>query len=86
MDIGKAVARRGHRDRALRAVGGFASSALAEENEQFENERLAALNVGLQGYVYAQPLLDSQRIYSTITSVTKADTQGGRAGQPVLAP
>ncbi len=55
--------------------GGFASSALAEENEQFENERLAALNVGLQGYVYAQPLLDSQRIYS-IRSVTKADTQG----------
>ncbi len=56
--------------------GLFAAAASAEESEQFRAERTAALNVGLQGYVYGQPLLDSQRIYQTITGVTKPDTEG----------
>jgi hypothetical protein len=57
-------------------LGLSASAAFAAESEQFKTERLAALNLGIQAYIYGQPLLDSQRIYSTITSVTKPDTQG----------
>jgi hypothetical protein len=53
-----------------------ASAAFAEESEQFKKERLAALSLGIQAYIYGQPLLDTQRIYQTITSVTKPDTQG----------
>ena len=57
-------------------LGLSASAAFAEETEQFKTERLAALNLGIKAYIYGQPLLDSQRIYSTITSVTKPDAQG----------
>jgi len=53
-----------------------ASAASAEESEQFKTERLAALNLGVEAYIYGQPLLDSQRIYRTITSVTKPGTLG----------
>jgi hypothetical protein len=53
-----------------------ASVAFAEETEQFEKERHAAFVLGLQGYIYGQPLMDTQRIYKTITGVTEPDTQG----------
>jgi len=59
------------------AVSGLAASAaFGGESEQFEKERHAAFLLGLQGYIYGQPLLDTQRIYDTITSVTEPDTQG----------
>src|SRR5690242_3799198 len=38
--------------------------------EEFEKERKEALSLGLEAYEYGQPLLDSQRIYKAITSVT----------------
>ncbi len=61
---------------ACAVLGLSASAAFAEESEQFKTERLAAQNLGVQAYIYGQPLLDSQRIYQTITGVTKPDTQG----------
>ena len=57
-------------------MGVWASAAFAEESELFKTERLAAQALGVKAYIYGQPLLDSQRIYQTITGVTKPDTQG----------
>jgi hypothetical protein len=44
--------------------------------EEFEQERQRALALGLQAYEYGQPLLDSERIYRTATSVTVPDHLG----------
>ena len=61
----------------LCALSGMsAAAAFAEETEQFKAERLAALSLGVQAYLYGQPLMDTQRIYKTITGVSKPDTQG----------
>lgn len=38
--------------------------------EEFEKERQEALSLGLEAYEYGVPLLDSERIYKSITSVT----------------
>jgi len=57
-------------------AGLSASAALAEGNEPFEKERLAAYKLGVEGYIYGEPLLDTQRIYQTITAVTEPDAQG----------
>ncbi len=44
--------------------------------EEFEQERQRALALGLQAYEYGQPLLDTERIYRTATSVTVPDHLG----------
>ena len=56
---------------ALSAV--TAASAFAEEyNKEYEQ----ALSVGTKAYVYGQPLLDMQRVYQDLTSVTVPDHVG----------
>ncbi len=50
-----------------------AAGASAEEyNKEYEH----ALSVGTQAYVYGQPLLDMQRVYQDLTSVTVPDHVG----------
>jgi hypothetical protein len=44
--------------------------------EEFEQERQHALALGLKAYEYGQPLLDTERIYKTATSVTVPDHLG----------
>ena len=53
----------------------MASSAAAEEST-YEHEYNHALALGIRGYMYAQPLLDAERIYKTVTSVTVPGTEG----------
>ncbi len=56
---------------AITAVTTTGASA-EEYNEEYEH----ALSVGTQAYVYGEPLLDMQRIYRTLTSVTVPDHMG----------
>ncbi len=49
-----------------------ASAAAEEYNKEYEH----ALSVGTQAYVYGEPLLDMQRVFQTLTSVTVPDHQG----------
>jgi len=58
---------------ALLAAGAPTASA-----DSFESEREAALALGTEAYEYAEPLLDSVRIYRSITSV-KVPTDFGSA-------
>ena len=51
----------------------IAASAGAEE---YKKEYEHALSVGTQAYVYGEPLLDMQRVYQTMTSVTLPDHIG----------
>ena len=44
--------------------------------EEFERERQQALALGVQAYEYGEPLLDTERIYKTATSVTVPDHIG----------
>jgi len=70
----------------LAAPAGRAASALAclamlvgasaAHAEGFEEERSHALELGLQAYEYGQPLLDTERIFKTVTSVTVPDHLG----------
>ncbi|HTY96755.1 MAG TPA: DUF1254 domain-containing protein, partial [Solirubrobacteraceae bacterium] len=53
--------------------GTFASGAMAETEAQ-EVERGASM--GLKAYIYGQPLLDTQRIFETSTSVNVATESG----------
>ena len=57
-----------------------ASAAAEEYNKEYEH----ALSVGTQAYVYGEPLLDMQRVFQTLTSVTVPDHAGRRTRQPVL--
>ena len=50
-----------------------AASASAEE---YKREYEHALSVGTEAYVYGQPLLDMQRVYQSMTSVTVPDHIG----------
>ncbi len=66
-----------------RVSGGLALIALVAalgappaHAEEFEQERQHALALGLKAYEYGQPLLDSERIYRTATSVTVPDHLG----------
>lgn len=69
--------RRSHGGRLISAVAAFALLILAlvllapaAGAEDFEKERQEALSLGLEAYEYGLPLLDSERIYKSITSVT----------------
>ena len=42
----------------------------------FEQERQEAFKLGVQAYIYGQPLLDTERVYDSTTSVTVADHIG----------
>ncbi len=53
-----------------------AATASAASAEEYEAERTAAKALGLKAYEYGQPLLDTERIYKAITSVTVADNFG----------
>ncbi len=53
---------------AVTAAGAYA----AEYNTEYEH----ALSVGTQAYEYGQPLLDMQRVFQTLTSVTVPDNVG----------
>jgi len=71
------TARRGGRARLRLALAGLvlllialAQLAPAAGAEEFEKERQEALSLGLEAYEYGLPLLDSERIYKSITSVT----------------
>jgi hypothetical protein len=50
----------------------IAGASAGDYNREYEQ----ALSVGLQAYVYGQPLLDMQRVYQSLTSVTVADHVG----------
>ena len=54
----------------------LAFTAAAASAEEFEKERETAFNLGVQAYIYGQPLLDTERIYKSITSVTVPDQLG----------
>jgi len=58
------------------ALVAAAIGAPGAQAREFEQERHAALALGLQAYEYAQPLLDTERIYKTVTSVTVPDHNG----------
>lgn len=51
-------------------------AAAGASGEDYNEEYEHALDVGTQGYVYGEPLLDMQRVYQTMTSVTVADHVG----------
>ena len=51
----------------------FASAAMAETETQ-EKER--GRELGIKAYIYGQPLLDTERIFKTSTSVTVATEDG----------
>lgn len=53
-----------------------AIAAPCAQAEEFEQERQHALALGLAAYEYGQPLLDTERIYKTSTSVTVPDHLG----------
>ena len=60
----------------------FASGAMAEtEAQEIERGR----ELGIKAYIYGQPLLDTERIFKTSTSVTVATEDRLRAHQPALA-
>jgi hypothetical protein len=48
----------------------------AARADEYESEREAALSLGLEAYEYGLPLLDSERIYKSITSVTVPTDSG----------
>ncbi len=48
----------------------------AARADEYEAERKAALSLGLEAYEYGQPLLDAERIYRSITSVTVPGSLG----------
>jgi len=54
----------------------LALTAAAASAEEFETERVAAFNLGVQAYIYGQPLLDTERVYDSTTSVTVPDHIG----------
>ena len=60
---------------ALIALAAGAGPALADA-EEYEQERQHALALGLAAYEYGQPLLDTERIFKTATSVTVPDHLG----------
>lgn len=73
--------RRRRRLRALLAscaLAALAATVLAAPAaaEEFEKERAAAEALGVRAYVYGQPLLDTERVYRTSTSVTVASHVG----------
>lgn len=72
---------RGLRSAAATAVAATAlllalAAPAARADGAYEAERRAALSLGLEAYEYGQPLLDSERIYDAITSVTVAGSEG----------
>jgi len=54
---------------ALLAAGAAAS-------ESYEQEYNRGLQLGVRGYIYGEPLLDTERIFKTSTSVTVATEEG----------
>ena len=54
----------------------LAATAATASAEEFEKERESAFNLGVQAYVYGQPLLDTERVYNSTTSVTVPDHIG----------
>ena len=63
---------------AIVAVSALAAAVGPPEAsaEEFERERQQALALGVQAYEYGEPLLDTERIYKTATSVTVPDHIG----------
>ncbi len=53
-----------------------AATASAASAEEYEAERTAAKTLGVEAYEYGEPLLDTARIYKSITSVTVPDQFG----------
>ena len=51
-------------------LGALWAGAAAAEETPYEREYQQALALGIRGYMYAQPLLDTERIFKTSTSVT----------------
>ena len=82
MEPGRGAARRlrAHAGRVLAVLAlaclVAAATASVASAEEYEAEREAAIALGVKAYEYGQPLLDTQRIYKSITSVTVADDFG----------
>src|ERR1700685_526351 len=51
-------------------------AAAGASGEEYNREYEHALSVGTQAYVYAEPLLDMQRVFQSMTSVTVPDDVG----------
>jgi hypothetical protein len=60
---------------ALTCAISVVATATASADE-YSREYERALSVGLQAYVYGEPLLDMQRVFQSLTSVTVADHVG----------
>src|ERR1700744_528167 len=53
-----------------------AASAAAASADEYTKEYEHAYAVGVQGYIYGEPLLNMQRLYQSNTSVTVPDSIG----------
>ena len=61
---------------ALAALAATSASAAKPKPEEYNKEYEQALSVGTEAYVYGQPLMDMQRVYQDLTSVTVPDHVG----------